>query len=133
MKEILPEIIENIRKSYFAKDEKTVKKVIKYVESLVENDKLTVLGIIGRKPRTKDLDEWNLEAVAWRTIERSMEYPYKVGDKIKFGSSPRHKTRTIISIDAEAHKVEIENGDILPMCSIRFADEEERFEQMELF
>lgn len=130
MKEILPEIIENIRKSYFAKDEKTVKKVIKYVESLVENDKLTVLGIIGRKPRTKDLDEWNLEAVAWRTIERSMEYPYKVGDKITFGSK---KIRTIKAINSEEHTVQIENGDILPMCSIRFADEEEKFEQMELF
>ncbi|MFD4931862.1 hypothetical protein ACFWMS_23745 [Peribacillus butanolivorans] len=130
MKEILPEIIANIRKSYFAKDEKTVDKVIAYVESLVENDKLTVLGIIGRKPRTKDLDEWNLEAVAWRTIERSMEYPYKVGDKITFGNK---KIRTIKVINSEEHTVQIENGDILPMCSIRFANEEEKFEQMELF
>ena len=129
IKEILPDIIKNIKDSYFAEiDKDAADKVITHITSLAEQDKRSVLSLIA-KLKTPDVNEWNLYAVAWRTIERTVKYSFQIGDTIKFN----RRIRTIKSIDLKDRSVSLENGEIAPLVSIKEVKINSTPEQLSLF
>jgi hypothetical protein len=75
------------------------------------------------------LHEWNLYAIAWRIVERSMDYPYQNGDVIVFGG----RTAIIKSVKIEKRSAELMNGTLVPLSSIRMKEPLLEPEQLTLF
>ncbi|RBP84937.1 hypothetical protein DFO70_14911 [Cytobacillus firmus] len=51
-------------------------------------DKMTVLNKLSQRPLDTTA-KWNLYAIAWRTIERTIEYNFKPGYQFKINGSMR--------------------------------------------
>lgn len=135
MKEILPQIIENLKNSYFGeKYPDVLEKVINEIKSFVNKDKMDVLNDLARRPSDATA-EWNLHAVAWRTIERTIEYPFSAGDTVLFGK----KEKKIKSIDLNDRSAVMENKESIglfllkPISNNNTPVAATKFEQMSFF
>ncbi|WP_028393992.1 hypothetical protein [Bacillus cihuensis] len=98
MKNMYKEILEAIKTDYFAKvDPAAAQRVIEKVKSMQNFNKFDAMQQLANGLDYPNLNERNLEALAWRMIERTMIYPYKVGDEVKFNN----RNRVIQEIDLE--------------------------------
>lgn len=114
MEELLPIIIKNIQESYFAKiDQEAANDVIQHIQELVKLDKMTVLRKLSRRP-LEATAKWNLYAIAWRTIERTIEYNFKPSYQFKING----RMRSIKEIIFNERVAVLENGDRFPLISI---------------
>ena len=129
MKELFPVIKENLKNSYFATAAK-VEIVMEYLKQREGMDKRELLIELSKRDRD-DLELWNLFAVAWRTIERTVEYPFKVNDNVKINN----RLRLIKSIDYTDRMAQMENGDLVGLILIKELEPKKapEFEQMTLF
>ena len=75
------EVERAIRSSYFNQNEEKTREVLDHLQTLSLTDPKMTIDLIARR-KEPDLIKWNLYAVAWRTIERSIEWPFKVGETV---------------------------------------------------
>jgi hypothetical protein len=118
LKTLLPIIKKEIESSYWAdKEDGITEKVFADLESMQHLNKEEILNKIGKRPRPSfdELIEWNLYAIAWRIIERSMDYPFQKGDVVLFAN----RTYTIKSIKLETRQAELNTGTLVPLCSLK--------------
>lgn len=133
MKELLPKIFNEIRISWFAKQPQVnPEKVILELKKLEHLSKPDFLEVIGKKPIASDgvkLHEYNLYSIAWRIVEKSMDYPYQKGDVILFNG----RTATIKNVILEKRCAELMTGTLVPLCSIKKKEPLLEPEQLTLF
>ncbi|MFS0604943.1 hypothetical protein [Peribacillus frigoritolerans] len=133
MKDLFPIIFKEIKSSWFAKQKDVdSKKVIVELKKMEHLSKSEFLKKISKMPYVLNgaqLHEWNLYAIAWRIVERSMDYPYQKGDVIVFGG----RTATIKSVRIKERSAELMNGNLVPLSSIRMKEPLLEPEQLTLF
>lgn len=91
------EIEEVIRNSYFNQDDEITEQVLEEMKLLNLSSPDESMNLI-RVNKEQELLKRNLYAISWRTIERSKEYPFEVGEEVRVkGERYQRKIRKLYS------------------------------------
>ena len=137
MKQYLPLVIAEIKRSYFSKiSPEASQEAILFIKELKNDSLYAALKKISAKAKDEeDLNCKNLYHLSWRILETHFVYDFEEGQEVTFKS----RKRIIKKIDRKEHKAFMENGDIIHLSLLLVSnvkevnEQEEVYEQLDIF